>query len=403
MTRRTDDLARLALSEDQERRSTEGGAVPKSTSSAKPVTNAAANSGSVANVNRPKTLEEAKKLRETDSERAASTFGARLLDDQGGDDVWEHNAWDHVEPPADYMETIQGLLDKQAQAAVSSDEAARFHADAAGFWDTFYSKHENRFFKDRRWLHLEFPELTAAIQEDAPAMRIIEVGCGAGNTVFPLLEANKNPRLELFACDYSAEAVQVVKSNPLYSSTEKIGSCAASVWDLSGTTPITNSDQTQARLPEGVQPHSIDIVVLIFVFSALRPEEWASAARNVMTMLKPGGLVLFRDYGRYDLPQLRFKKDRLLEDNFYVRGDGTRVYFFLPEQLLEIFGASPAPHTNPSSAEDGASPEVGDQAPHPYQYETLQLAVDRRLLVNRREQKRMYRNWVQAKFRRSVE
>ncbi|KAE8230271.1 hypothetical protein CF326_g4733 [Tilletia indica] len=371
--------------------------VPKLSSSVQPVQSSQTVESNMPSTQRPKTLEEAQRLREADSAKAATTFGARLLDNQEGDNVWEHNAWDHVEPPADYLETIRGLLDKQAETAVTPEEAAKYHGDAAGFWDTFYSKHENRFFKDRRWLHLEFPELTAAIEEDAPAMRIIEVGCGAGNTVFPLLEANKNPRLELFACDYSSEAVQVVKNEPSYSDPNKIGRCSASVWDLSATQTLPDSDEVVPKLPDGVEPHSIDIVVLIFVLSALRPDEWAAAANNVRAMLKPGGMILFRDYGRYDLPQLRFKKDRLLEDNFYVRGDGTRVYFFLPEQLVEIFNAGPPPPSD-SVKPEGDAVKATLEATH--EYETVQLAVDRRLLVNRREQKRMYRNWVQAKFKR---
>ena len=90
--------------------------------------------------------------------------------------------------------------------------------------------------------------------------------------------------------------------------------------------------------------------------------------------MKPGGEILFRDYGRYDLAQVRFKKGRLLDDNFYIRGDGTRVYFLTEEELRQIFCI------------DGPFTEE-------------RIATDRRLLVNRKKQLKMYRNWLQAVFR----
>jgi len=112
---------------------------------------------------------------------------------------------------------------------------------------------------------------------------------------------------------------------------------------------------------------------MIFVFSALEPQQWKAAIDNAAKLLKKGGKILFRDYGRYDLAQVRFKGEKILSPNFYIRGDGTRVYFFTDEEIEEIF--------------------TGND-----QFDKVKIGIDRRLLVNRKKKIKMYRQWIQAVF-----
>ena len=67
--------------------------------------------------------------------------------------------------------------------------------------------------------------------------------------------------------------------------------------------------------------------------------------------------------------------------NLYARGDKTRVYFFDKEELVDIMTAP-----------------VTGQPEH--SLKTVQVGVDRRLLMNRKRQLKMYRVWMQGVFQK---
>ncbi|XP_065359576.1 tRNA N(3)-methylcytidine methyltransferase Mettl2 isoform X2 [Calliphora vicina] len=236
----------------------------------------------------------------------------------------------------------------------------KFKSEADRFWDSFYGVHQNKFFKDRHWLFTEFPEL-APNKDISEARSIFELGCGVGNTILPILKYSQEPELKVYGCDFSAKAIEIFKSDPVYDAKR----CEVFVMD--------------ATLDEWQVPFALesqDIIVLIFVLSAIEPQKMQRVAENCYRYLKPGGLLLFRDYGRYDLAQLRFKSGKCLEDNLYVRGDGTMVYFFTQEEVRNLF-------TKAGFVEE-------------------QNVIDRRLQVNRGRMLKMYRVWIQTKYRKPL-
>jgi methyltransferase-like protein 6 len=186
----------------------------------------------------------------------------------------------------------------------------KFEKDCAKNWNIFYKRNRSNFFKDRHWITKEFSDLFDKSDEKKV---IFEVGCGVGNTIFPLLEYNLN--LSVHCCDFSPRAVEILKENALYDE-QKVN---AFVLDLT---------ISPSRLTNFIAESSVDVVTMFFVLSAIPPLEMRKALQPIYQVLKPGGTVVFRDYGIYDHAMLRFKQGHKLSDNLYVRQDGTLAYYF---------------------------------------------------------------------------
>ncbi|XP_044758422.1 methyltransferase-like protein isoform X2 [Coccinella septempunctata] len=282
-------------------------------------------------------------------------FGNRHLTEENN--VFEHNAWDDVEWDEDQKKEAQKIVTQNGKITLPKEAIDKYDIEANLYWDAFYNIHTNRFFKDRHWLFTEFPELSDSTPENHK--KIFEIGCGVGNTIFPILQYSRNENLFVYGCDFSETAINILKESKEYDTKR----CEVFVEDAS-------KDTWDVPFEE----NSIDIIVLIFVLSALKPERFQSVVDNIYKYLKPGGVVLFRDYGRYDLAQLRFKPGKCLSENFYVRGDGTRVYFFSQEEIRSLFNDS--------------------------RFVEEENRTDKRLQVNRGRLLKMYRVWIQAKYKK---
>ncbi|XP_072028615.1 tRNA N(3)-cytidine methyltransferase METTL6-like [Amphiura filiformis] len=204
---------------------------------------------------------------------------------------------------------------------VSEFKQNKLEKEAQRNWDLFYKRNSVNFFKDRHWTTREFEEL-AGITEGSTSETpvLLEVGCGVGNALYPLIAESKH--LYVHACDFSPRAVQFVKDNAAYDP-HRINAFQC---DLT-------KDDLVAHIPEC----NVDVVTMLFVLSAVHPDKMIEALQNVHKVVRPGGCVLFRDYGLYDHAMLRFAKGHKLMDNFYVRQDGTRAYYFTKEFLNQLF------------------------------------------------------------------
>ena len=225
--------------------------------------------------------------------------------------------------PREATEDERALLQKQNDRLVPEFRAGKFQGEARKHWDLFYKRNETKFFKDRHWTTREFEQL-ADLSENGGEFTLLEVGCGVGNFVFPLLE--ELPNVRIYACDFSARAVEFVRQHEGYS-TGRVSAFQADITQPLG--PAATA--AEVDLPAG----GVDVISMVFVLSAVKPSAFAAVFSNLSSALRSGGRVFFRDYAVNDMAMVRFGPGTKMAERHYLRHDGTTSYFFTAEELKE--------------------------------------------------------------------
>ncbi|XP_012054286.1 PREDICTED: methyltransferase-like protein 6 [Atta cephalotes] len=244
----------------------------------------------------------------------------------------------------------------QDSRLVTEFHANQLERDAKKHWDLFYKRNDTRFFKDRHWTTREFDELLG-LGGNGNQNVLFEVGCGVGNFVYPLIENGLNFR-RIFVCDLSTRAIELLESHTLFDPE---------------TMKAFQADITLENCFAEID-YPVDVATLIFVLSAIHPDKFHKVVQNIYNILGSGGILLFRDYGLYDMAQLRFKPGHKISENLYMRQDGTRSYYFSIEQVACLFES------------------VG--------FQTLDCDYIQRRTVNLKENIDVPRIFVQAKFKK---
>jgi methyltransferase-like protein 6 len=262
------------------------------------------------------------------------------------------------------LQSMHSSSETAEQGIIDDDEHIKLHPNTqARCWNEFHTSHSTgNFFKPRRYIMKCFPcilnhnALENSNQLEQPKRLVLEVGCGSGSSCLPILR-NCTEDTIILACDCSAKAVDVCKS-VIESSTDS-KNFGAFVSD-----PSLESDETDTSFAQDVKTAHMqllaeetitnddgvglaDIVLMVFVLSAVPPKRVPRFMKQIYDATKHGGKVCFRDYALYDLPMMRFKETHSVYSTcsdfdgktprLYERGDGTLSRFFSLETIRDIF------------------------------------------------------------------
>eukprot|EP00761_Pharyngomonas_kirbyi_P010599 gb/GECH01010619.1/.p1 GENE.gb/GECH01010619.1/~~gb/GECH01010619.1/.p1 ORF type:complete len:319 (+),score=95.69 gb/GECH01010619.1/:1-957(+) len=275
----------------------------------------------------------------------------------------------------DVKEQCEDRLQHKHTTTRSQEEKEQVEEEIKYNWEKHFNQHKSQFYPVKNYIFECFPELKSQPKEEKKV--VAELGCGHGSTLFPMVR--KNPHWHFIGVDFSETAISLLLQHEISQEHNVQGI----VCDLSQSSEIPN-------LP----PESVDIVLMVFMLSAVPPDHrMEQVIRNAARVLKPGGQLLFRDFGLYDMSQMRIKNGRQLSSQqpyYYVRGDGTTAYFFSKERTRELFCGD---HVIDNGKSESASKSIS--------LAEEEIEYHRNRLVNRKTGLEMYRVFIHGKFRRN--
>ncbi|CCH59227.1 hypothetical protein TBLA_0B03890 [Henningerozyma blattae CBS 6284] len=260
------------------------------------------------------------------------TYRSGSIDDIDKDDIWEEDIWktnsfnSHKEKLTCILETKEPI---EASVYMLKDQDK--------LWNNLYSSFDMSFLlRPKNNILYEFPDLFKITQQKkfkSPEKQIImDVGCGLGNALLPILSSNKNLDLQIFGIDISDKAIDIMQSSDHF---KHFTNLTLKSFD------ITTFDISE-KLPELIQQNSIDIIILTFTLSTIHPSLWSQLLKNLHYLLKPFGKILFRDHAFYDFNHVYL--DTIISDNTnlrsYIKNDFTQSYYFKESELQSLFEAN---------------------------------------------------------------
>ncbi|NXH21124.1 METL8 protein, partial [Bucco capensis] len=247
--------------------------------------------------------------RHQSSKRPAVSLGSRILTDPSK--VFEHNMWDHMQWSQEEEKNAKEKATENSLVKVQWEDQDKYEREAKILPErrreelkteersseqtnkitTNSISHKNVIFEEgEKYWKKNYGGGSTSVQEyiydknqaksitDNPqgkncgeelgrlesfpgsdaTYRILEVGCGAGNSVFPILKVLCNtPGTFLYCCDFASGAVELVKSHSSYNSAW----CSAFVHDV-----------CDDALPYPFPDEILDVILLVFVLSSIHPD-----------------------------------------------------------------------------------------------------------------------------------